>query len=99
MNIQESNDPSDRLPAPHLAPDWDKRLQGIEASLAELKAAIIGNSELGHRGIVQRLIALEARADLSDSKTDQIDRKLIKWGGIVTGAMLALEWAKSKLMG
>lgn len=68
------------------------RLDKQDDMLRSIHGALVGNEGLGHRGIVSRIDALEK----SDAEHTT---KLVRWGGIVAGASLALQLAKEKLIG
>jgi tetrahydromethanopterin S-methyltransferase subunit G len=52
--------PDDQLPAsPCLTGDTQQRLDRIERSVEQIKAALVGNPAIGHRGIVPRIDAIE----------------------------------------
>jgi len=58
-------------------------LATIKEALHRIEQAIVGDEKMGQRGIVQRLTDLER-------KIEAHDKKLILWGGIVTGAVFGL---------
>lgn len=62
----------------------------IKESLHRIEVALIGDPSLGNTGIVARLASVE-------TKTDAMDKKQLVWGGVVTGASLALGSLKDKL--
>lgn len=66
-------------------------LATIKETLARIEKAIIGDKEMGQRGIVERLTDLEKQ--IADH-----DKKLILWGGIVTGAVFALTHLRDKFL-
>lgn len=86
----DSNPP---LPAPpcFADPDVHVRLASMEETLKEIRTAVIGNPKLGHRGLVCRVDAVEA-------KVETHDRKLVLWGGIVTAGFTALTLLKDRLI-
>jgi hypothetical protein len=103
-NIRPAESSEEQLPAGHLAPashheKFGERLTGIENTLTEILTCLKGNSEMGHRGIVARVADSEARCAVLQDKIDQVDRKLLRWGGLVTGAWLALSYLKTKVFG
>ena len=65
-------------------------IQSIRESLHRIEVAIIGDKSLGHRGLASRMEAVEACVS-------EHNRKLILWGGIVTGLSLAATQFKSIL--
>lgn len=46
-------------PTPTLTGDTQQRLDRIERSVEQIKAALVGNPAIGHRGIVPRIDAIE----------------------------------------
>lgn len=68
------------------------RLDRQDAILHEIRTAIVGNQDMGARGIAGRLADVEEHAKA-------VDRKLLTWGGIVTGAVFAAEVFIKKLNG
>ena len=69
-----------------------KRLDSQDAVLTRIEKSLTGDPQFGHTGIAQRLSSVE-------NKLDAHDKKLILWGGIVTGASLAMGELKRKLLG
>ena len=67
------------------------KIVAIEHNVADIKLALIGNPELGHRGLVQRI-------DDTEKKVEAHDRKLFLWGGIMTFAVALVTLLKEKLM-
>lgn len=64
-------------------------LATIKESLHRIEKAIVGDEEMGQLGIVQRLTHLE-------KQIAEHDKKLILWGGIITGAVFALTHLRDK---
>jgi len=65
-------------------------LEAIKSSLHRIETALVGDPSLGNAGIVSRLAVVECKADA-------MDKKQLVWGGVVTGASLALGSLKDKL--
>lgn len=66
-------------------------LRTIKDTLARIEKALIGDEEMGQRGIVQRLTDLEKQ--IADH-----DKKLVLWGGMVTGIVFALTHLRDKFL-
>ena len=64
-------------------------LSTIKETLHRIEQAIVGDEKMGQRGIVQRLTDLE-------KQIAEHDKKLILWGGIVTGCVFALTHFKDR---
>lgn len=77
---------TDEISAIHL------RLDKQDRTLDAIHAALVGNPSLGHKGLV-------ARVEANERAVDGHDRKMIKWGGMIAGASLALQFAKDKVFG
>jgi len=69
-----------------------ERLTAQDNKLDAIHMALVGNPSLGHRGLV-------ARVESNESWIKDHNNKLIRWGGIVTGAGLAVQILKDKLVG
>jgi hypothetical protein len=71
-----------------------EELSSIKEALTRIEKALVGDPEMGHTGIAERLKSVEAQAQ-------ETDRKLLLWSGIFTGAWmlisLLLTYVKSKL--
>jgi len=71
-----------------------EELSSIKEALNRIEKALVGDPEMGHTGIAERLKSVEAQAQ-------ETDRKLLLWSGIFTGAWmlisLLLTYVKSKL--
>lgn len=78
---QNEFEKQDRRNNVHIA----ERLAKIEASISKIEVALVGNPPMGQKGIVQRLETLETRVE-------KHDKKLILWGGIVTGAIFIAQF-------
>lgn len=65
-------------------------LEAIKSSLHRIETALVGDPTLGNTGIVARLASVETKAEA-------MDKKQLVWGGVVTGASLALGTLKDKL--
>jgi hypothetical protein len=99
--------PNDHLPAsPCLTGDTHARLDRIERSIDQVKAALVGNPSIGHRGIVPRIDAIEAT--VSAIVTERATEKNKLAGGFYVLAALGtiagilggtIHWAFSILTG
>lgn len=69
-----------------------KRLDAQDAKLDAIHNALVGNPQLGHKGLVPRVDTLE------QGYRDH-DNKLLRWGGIVTGVSLTASLLKDKFLG
>jgi hypothetical protein len=71
-------------------------LSSIKEALNRIEKALVGDPEMGHTGIADRLKAVEMQAR-------ETDRKLLLWSGIFTGIWMFISifvgWLKSKLSG
>lgn len=71
-------------------------MSSIKEALHRIEKALVGDPEMGHTGIADRLKAVEAQAR-------DTDRKLLVWSGIFTGIWMFISivigWLKSKLTG
>lgn len=65
-------------------------IAALHKKLDEIHGALVGNPELGHKGIV-------ARVESSESRLDAHDRTMLKWSGIAVGASIAVTTLKEKL--
>jgi hypothetical protein len=68
------------------------RLQKLENSINRIELALVGNPPMGQKGIVQRLEALEDRVE-------KHDKKLILWGGVITGILFVIQILPKLLKG
>ena len=68
------------------------RLDKQDVVLQEIRGALVGNTALGHRGIVARVETLE-------KDSSEHSRKLVLAGGVIIGAQAAYQFVKSKLGG
>ena len=92
-NITPAENEEERLPAGHVCPVHDRlneRLAGIEASIKELRDAIVGNAPMGQPGLIGRMATVE-------TKVEQHDRKLLTWGSVVCAAGVAISFFKDWL--
>jgi hypothetical protein len=64
-------------------------LATIKETLHRIEKAIVGDREMGQRGIVVRLDELEKHIA-------EHDKKMVLWGGIITGCVFALTHLKDK---
>lgn len=71
-----------------------EELSSIKETLNRIEKALVGDPEMGHTGIADRLRSVEEQAH-------ETDRKLLIWSGMFTGAWmlisLLLTYLKSKL--
>lgn len=70
----------------------ERRIISMHGGMSELKGALVGNDALGHKGLVGRMERVE-------KAVDGHDKKLLTWGGIITGAMAAFEFLRHKMGG
>lgn len=82
----------DKLPGPACFTTDSARMDKFERKLDEVHIALVGNPQLGHRGLVDRITTVERHVANHNSK-------FLTWGGIVIGVMAALEFLKTKLFG
>ena len=72
-----------------------EELSSIKETLNRIEKALVGDPEMGHIGIADRLRSVEAQAQATD-------KKLLVWSGIFTGGWmlfsLLLTWLKGKLL-
>lgn len=66
------------------------RLGRIENDIREIKQALVGN-ELGHQGLIPRLIAIELQVSAHD-------KKLLAWGTILAAAGTCAVYLKDKIL-
>jgi hypothetical protein len=71
----------------------------IRDSLKRIERSLLGDPDMGHRGLVDRLSANEAEIKETKAIVDGLDRKLLKWGGVVTGISLAVSYFKNGWFG
>jgi hypothetical protein len=76
-----------------------QEIQDIRDSLKRIERSIVGDPDMGHRGLIDRLEANEAELKETKAIVDGMDRKLLKWGGIVTGISLAASYFKNEWLG
>lgn len=67
-------------------------LARIEGKADRVVRAIEGDPTVGHKGLAQRMEVVEAEVSANG-------KKMIAWGGIVTGISLTLEAVKNRLLG
>lgn len=70
----------------------DDQVRTIHEKLDRIERAITGEPHLGHKGLAQRIG--DAEAVIAGH-----DRKLVLWGGVVTGLSVAASYLKTKLIG
>lgn len=64
----------------------------FEHKLNDIHRALVGDPQLGHKGIVDRLANVETHVE-------RHNRKLLVWGGTVAGGLAVLEFFKARLFG
>jgi hypothetical protein len=69
----------------------DDQIRTLREQLDRIERALVGDPDHGHRGLVKRM-------DNNEAKIEGIDRKLILWGGIVTGVSLSLSYLKNTFL-
>ena len=69
-----------------------KRLDAQDQVLNRIEKALVGDPQMGNKGLVQRLNSVE-------KDVHAIDRKLIMWGSIATGAAMVLTETKRRFLG
>jgi len=69
-----------------------EEIQSIRESLHRIEKAIIGDPDMGHKGIAARVDAIEKIVDAQG-------KKLLLWSGIVAGASVIITHFKVKLFG
>jgi hypothetical protein len=87
--------PEDQLPAQELpcvtcavgGPAFRK----MASDVREIKLALVGDPEYGHRGLVQRVDAIERTQA-------EHDRKIYLWSGLAAAAGMVLTFFKDKLL-
>lgn len=62
-----------------------------------IMTALTGD-DLGTKGVIPRQDAAEKELVATNARIDQIDRRLVRWGGIVAGASLALGLFKDAIV-
>lgn len=65
-------------------------IAALNRKIDEIHVALVGNPEFGHDGIVHRVERVE-------SKISDMDRTMIKWGGIAVGVSLMVTTLKEKI--
>lgn len=85
--------PPEELPAGPcaLSPEAHRRLEAIEGTLGKIHVALVGNPDMGHKGLV-------ARVEATENKVEAHDRKLLVWGAIATAFLTAFEFLKDKIL-
>lgn len=74
------------------ADELSARLDRQDRVLDEIHTALVGNTELGHPGLVRRMDSVE-------KKLTSQEHQMLKWAGVVTGLSIALGALKQKLFG
>ena len=69
-----------------------EEIQSIRESLHRIEKALIGDPEMGHKGIAARVDAIEKTVEAHG-------KKLLLWSGIVAGASVLITHWKIKLFG
>lgn len=82
----------DNLPGPSCFTTDSARMDSFERKLDEVHMALVGNPQLGHRGLVDRIATVERHVAAHNSK-------FLTWGGIMIGVMAAYEFLKTKFLG
>lgn len=71
-----------------------EELSSIKDALNRIEKALVGDPEMGHTGIAERLRSVEAQAHATE-------RKLLLWSGAFTGGWMLMSvlvtWLKGKL--
>lgn len=70
------------------AKNINSRLNAIEDSIKRIELALVGNPSLGHKGIVERINALEVAVESHE-------RKFLTWGTALTVVLFILQFASS----
>ena len=88
------SEPTDQLPAaPCIATaEVNEQLRAIRETQQEIRTALIGKPELGHKGLVHRVESIEA-------KVEAHERKIIIWSAGITAAVTALQLLKDRIFG
>ena len=68
------------------------RLTSQDKKLDAIHNALVGDPSMGHRGLISRV-------ESNETRIREHDNKLLRWGGIITGASLAASMLKDKLTG
>jgi hypothetical protein len=82
MEIEDNKD--DKFEQLLDAKGINRRLTYIEDAIKRIELALIGNPSLGHKGIVERINDLEVQVN-------HHDKKLLTWGGVITGIIITLQ--------
>jgi hypothetical protein len=69
-----------------------RRLDSQDATLSAIHGALVGNGSLGNKGLVTRL-------ERAEESIKEHDAKMIRWGGIIAGASVALSLVKDRFLG
>jgi aminopeptidase-like protein len=69
-----------------------EEIASIKESLVRIETAIVGDPQMGNKGLAQRISEVE-------NKNGDIERKLILWGGVITGISVTLTHLKTKILG
>lgn len=67
-------------------------IQSIRDSLHRIEQSLMGDPKMGNRGLVSRIESLESQQGLTE-------KKLLVWGGIITGASIVITHFKTKILG
>jgi hypothetical protein len=65
-------------------------MSALHRKLDAIHVALVGNPELGHKGLVSRVEVVEGRVDGHD-------KTMLKWGGVAVGVSLMVTTLKDKL--
>lgn len=68
------------------------RLTSQDKKLDAIHNALVGDQSMGHRGLISRV-------ESNETRIREHDNKLLRWGGIITGASLVASMLKDKLTG
>ena len=69
-----------------------EEIQSIRDALHRIEIAITGDPAMGHRGLTSRI------ADVEKAQ-EGVERKLLLWSGMITGAWFVLSQLKSRFFG
>lgn len=81
------HDPDDAPAAPCITVD---EIKEIRTSLHEIKLAIVGQPELGNKGVIPRLKSVE-------EQVEDHDRKLLRWGTTISIIGAVIIFAKDAI--
>ena len=88
----ETNNP---LPSsPCAVAEFGDRLKRIEHVVEEIKVAVVGNPQYGHRGVISRVDGHDKMLEEHEKRFNIHERKLGVWAATLTGAFGALVFLK-----